>query len=960
MPVQVKVAKCCLTEEAARVMNDAATVARRRNHNQTTSLHAVSALLTPPSSLLREACVHTRRNPYNARLQLRALELCVGVSLDRLPSSSPNLTAVGEEEGEEEVPPVSNSLMAAIRRAQAAQKRSPDNNQLQQIHAHHQVVVKVDMKFFVLSILDDPVVSRVFGEAGFRSLDVKLWIMSPEVYPIAEKLSPVLQSERKRLVDAFMPEDIDENSKIIGNLLSKKQNTVTRRNPLLLGVCSLAALEGFLKLITEKRPGVLPQPQLQLQVISLDRPIFIYTVHGGSEDQLELKFKEAERFLEEYGSSEPGVVVNFGELRAFVDFKVSIQATNVVVSKLTRLFKMKKGNIRFIGTCLYYETFLKFQEMFPDLEKEWDLHLLPVSTKSGSMNSFVPLTGFFSWSIDDSGDNSRQFPATCYLCLEKYQQEVQDLLKTQPSSSNMHEEFMNLHSRINGEESEESREVLNSNILKLQNKWMEICNCQHRQNSVTESAKRAIPTPNQPIIIVRRVRKDSRAQNPLLPPACDVTTDLALGTMYKSDYRGRNSLVSNSRDCSQNVQQVHSCSADDFSNLKAIRRLLAEQVTYQEDAICGISEAIWRVQNGYGKTRFPKTRRDIWLNFVGHDRVGMRKMASALAEAVFGNKDSFIAVDFSSTDGFCHSNSIFRFQNSDDMKFFLRKNDTDYIVCEVRKKPCSVIFLENVDEADNLLRSNLSQAIKTGKFSDSHGKEISISNTIFITTISDSNVSNQKHVKFSEELILRARSWQIKIILQDGSDPEHSYLTEIQNLEPWKKRKWIQCNETIESSGRGTKSLRRSLDLNLPTAGEEDTEEELNLEDDHFEKSTQSWSEEFCSQVDENVTFKPFDFDELSEKLVKEIELQFRRVFGSGIYLEIDYQVMVQVLAAAWLSGRTTAVEEWIEKVLGRSFRDVWEIYRLGDRSRVRIAVVDGVLIDEFALDLCLPGQVNV
>ncbi|KAF3570351.1 hypothetical protein F2Q69_00063708 [Brassica cretica] len=89
MPTPVNTARECLTEEAARALNDAVAVARRRSHAQTTSLHAVSALLAMPSSILREVCVSraSRSTPYSSGLQFRALELCVGVSLDRLPSS---------------------------------------------------------------------------------------------------------------------------------------------------------------------------------------------------------------------------------------------------------------------------------------------------------------------------------------------------------------------------------------------------------------------------------------------------------------------------------------------------------------------------------------------------------------------------------------------------------------------------------------------------------------------------------------------------------------------------------------------------------------------------------------------------------------------------------------------------------------------------------------------------------
>ncbi|PKI46668.1 hypothetical protein CRG98_033010 [Punica granatum] len=108
MPTPVSIARQCLTPEAVHALDEAVAVARRRGHALTTSLHAVSALLSLPSSVLREACARALGSgpPYPSRLQFKALELYLSVSLDRVPSGQ--LT---------DDPPVSNALMAAIKRA---------------------------------------------------------------------------------------------------------------------------------------------------------------------------------------------------------------------------------------------------------------------------------------------------------------------------------------------------------------------------------------------------------------------------------------------------------------------------------------------------------------------------------------------------------------------------------------------------------------------------------------------------------------------------------------------------------------------------------------------------------------------------------------------------------------------------------------------------------------------------
>ncbi|MED6147181.1 hypothetical protein PIB30_041683 [Stylosanthes scabra] len=105
--------------------------------------------------------------PLTPPLQFKALDLCLSVSLNRSPSSTPSTD-----------PPVSNSLMAAIKRSQANQRQHPNMfhnhllfhpNNLQQTQQLFSVSsIKVELQHFVLSILDDPVVSRIFTKADFE------------------------------------------------------------------------------------------------------------------------------------------------------------------------------------------------------------------------------------------------------------------------------------------------------------------------------------------------------------------------------------------------------------------------------------------------------------------------------------------------------------------------------------------------------------------------------------------------------------------------------------------------------------------------------------------------------------------------------------------------------------------------------------------------------------------------
>ncbi|KAL6888683.1 hypothetical protein ACP4OV_009709 [Aristida adscensionis] len=211
-----------LTAEAAAVLKLALGLARRRGHSQVTPLHVAFTLLSASASsplcafagagaaasscscaygLLRRACA--RAHPAAAAAagcapppsaaphpqQCRALELCFNVALNRLPTTN----AVGSPPSSSAAtsfvaalvqhnPTLSNALVAALKRAQANQRRgcaelqsqSPPPSQPQQQQQQQPLLtIKAELDQLIVSILDDPSVSRVMREAGFSSAAIK-------------------------------------------------------------------------------------------------------------------------------------------------------------------------------------------------------------------------------------------------------------------------------------------------------------------------------------------------------------------------------------------------------------------------------------------------------------------------------------------------------------------------------------------------------------------------------------------------------------------------------------------------------------------------------------------------------------------------------------------------------------------------------------------------------------------
>jgi hypothetical protein len=417
---------------------------------------------------------------------------------------------------------------------------------------------------------------------------------------------------------------------------------------------------------------------------------------------------------------------------------------------------------------------------------------------------------------------------------------------------------------------------------------------------------------------------------------------------------------------SNHLTQSSSCSSPDYGGQFGPREFKTLFVISQTIACC---------QTRSEKRHVASLRTDIWFNFIGPDRFGKKKIALALAEILYRSQDHFICMDLSSQDEMIHSNSIFDCQemNGYDVKF-RGKTLVDYLAGELSKKPWSVVFLENVDKADVPAQNILSQAIRTGKLSDSHGREISINNAMFVTTSTFSKGKNlrtfgREPSNYSEERILGAKGWsmQIRIGHAFGDNTKGQNISvsdtmrkDISSPTLFNKRKLIGGNESLgqpeisEMAKRAHMTSTRYLDLNLPAEENEvrDTDDG-NSDNNSISENSKAWLQDFFDQVDETVVFKPFDFDALAEILLKEIKKSFHKIVGSDCLLEIDSNVMDQLLAAACISDRNRVVEDWVERVLSRAFAEVPNRYSLTAHSIVKLAT-----LEELEPGVCLPPRI--
>ncbi|XP_019151462.1 PREDICTED: protein SMAX1-LIKE 3-like isoform X2 [Ipomoea nil] len=501
-----------LTHESAGIVRQAMSLARRRGHSHVTPLHVASAMLASSSGLFRRACLHSHSHP----LQCKALELCFNVALNRLPTSSSN-PILGPHS---HLPSLSNALVAAFKRAQAHQRRGSIENQQQPILA-----LKVEVEQLVISILDDPSVSRVMREAGFSSSQVKTNVeqaVSLEVCSSKEAgAKPLVLGNNNNVSQLRLPSfsktsSYDRPSQavirdddvmgVLEALMSKK-----RKNSVIVGEC-LATAEGVVRGVIEKiNKGEVPGEDMRhVQFISVP----LLTLRNVSRDEFEVKLGELRTLVKSYISR--GVVLYLGDLKWVSEFwsKYADQSSHYyspvehMIMELSRLLcgggiGENNGRLWLMGIATF-QTYIKCKTGHPSLETLWSLHPLtiPVGTLALSLKLESDLNGQFgskaavqegsSWALSRQHHNSsvEKHLTCCADCLANFNKDARNLashtpvVKTEPTTTTT-----SLPSWLQKcKEEETTRQTTNDQecdkISDLCKKWNSICSSIHKQHTL--------------------------------------------------------------------------------------------------------------------------------------------------------------------------------------------------------------------------------------------------------------------------------------------------------------------------------------------------------------------------------------------------------------------------------------------------------------------------------------------
>ncbi len=167
------------------------------------------------------------------------------------------------------------------------------------------------------------------------------------------------------------------------------------------------------------------------------------------------------------------------------------------------------------------------------------------------------------------------------------------------------------------------------------------------------------------------------------------------------------------------------------AKLLNMEEMLHERVIGQSEAVTAISRAIRRARAGL---KDPKRPIGSFI-FLGPTGVGKTELARALAEVMFGDEDAMIRVDMSE---YMEKHSTSRLVGSP--PGYVGYDEGGQLTEKVRRKPYSVVLLDEIEKAHPDVFNILLQVLEDGRLTDSKGRTVDFRNTVVIMT---SNVGAQ-------------------------------------------------------------------------------------------------------------------------------------------------------------------------------------------------------------------------
>jgi ATP-dependent Clp protease ATP-binding subunit ClpB len=221
--------------------------------------------------------------------------------------------------------------------------------------------------------------------------------------------------------------------------------------------------------------------------------------------------------------------------------------------------------------------------------------------------------------------------------------------------------------------------------------------------------------------------------------------------------------------------------------LLAMEEALAKRVVGQDEALRIVSNAIRRSRAGLSDARRPNGS----FLFLGPTGVGKTELCKALAEFLFDTEDALIRIDMSE---FMEKHSVARLIGAP--PGYVGYEEGGYLTEAVRRRPYSVILLDEVEKAHPDVFNVLLQVLDDGRLTDGQGRTVDFRNTVIIMT---SNLGSQVIQEYAGEKNYPKMKSAVMEVVQQSFRPE--FINRIDDI--------------VVFHPLGTKQIRAIVDIQL-------------------------------------------------------------------------------------------------------------------------------------------------
>ena len=164
---------------------------------------------------------------------------------------------------------------------------------------------------------------------------------------------------------------------------------------------------------------------------------------------------------------------------------------------------------------------------------------------------------------------------------------------------------------------------------------------------------------------------------------------------------------------------------------------IRKQVVGQDEAVVSVANAIRRSRAGLSDPNKPNGS----FLFLGPTGVGKTELTKALAKFLFDTEDAMVRIDMSE---FMEKHSVARLIGAP--PGYVGYEEGGYLTEAVRRKPYSIVLLDEVEKAHPDVFNVLLQVLDDGRLTDGQGRTVDFRNTVIVMT---SNLGSQKIQEFS-------------------------------------------------------------------------------------------------------------------------------------------------------------------------------------------------------------------